>query len=81
MTAYKEAAIRILVACSDGTEHTTKEIRATTGIQKSAIILNKNYYGWFKNISRGSYAITPTGELALKEYDSFIKLISGASTK
>lgn len=76
MTAYKEAAIRLLVACKDGNVHTTKELRASTGIQKSAAILNKNYYGWFQNITRGTYAITPVGQLALKEYDAFIQLIS-----
>ena len=76
MTAYKEAAIRLLIVFGDGALHTNKELRETTGITKTTAILNKNYYGWFQPIRRGTYTISSKGMDALKKHEAFIQLIS-----
>ncbi|MDF1617828.1 DUF2161 family putative PD-(D/E)XK-type phosphodiesterase [Petrocella sp. FN5] len=73
VTAYKEASLRILKTLEDGLPHTTKDIRHLSGIKKSTTILYRNHHGWYENVERGVYCISPQGEKALKEYALIIK--------
>lgn len=76
MTAYKEAALRILMVYSDQAIHTTKEIKEITGIKKATVILYKNYYGWYDRLGTGTYIINQSGLKALKDYKSFIDMFT-----
>jgi len=61
-TAYKEKAIRIAMYLSEHGATSTQVIRENLDIERTVNILNKNYQGWFKRVSRGTYQLTPDFE-------------------
>lgn len=72
VTAYRERALRVALALQAGGEMAPREIRDRSGIGSAAAILQKNYYGWFRRIARGRYALTPEGHEALALYRGVI---------
>lgn len=48
------------------------KIKDQSGIGSTAAILQHNYYGWFRRISRGRYSLTPAGVQALTDYASVL---------
>jgi hypothetical protein len=74
ITAYRELALLILDALKDEAK-TTQYLRTYTGRKKTSNILQKNYYGWFERVSRGTYTITEIGREALETYhDAIIQI-------
>ena len=71
ITAYKQNALRIVNGLENGCK-TIPELRNKTGVQNTASILQKNFYGWFSRIDRGVYALSPTGIQSSKEYAHII---------
>ena len=51
---------------------TIPELRNKTGVQNTASILQKNFYGWFSRLDRGVYELSPTGIQSSKEYAHII---------
>lgn len=70
ITVYREKAITIGRVLING-ELSTKTIKALTNIPETTSILYKNYYKWFKNVSRGVYGLT---ELGFKEIPLYNRL-------
>ena len=66
LTFYKEQALEILQIVYNHPGISLKEIKVLSNNPKVASILQKNYYGWFQRIERGSYAISDKGLLAIK---------------
>jgi hypothetical protein len=64
MTAYRQEAIRCLGALADG-PRTLRAIRLATDAPHAAGILQRDVYGWFERVDRGTYALTPRGREAL----------------
>ncbi len=60
LTAYREKAILIAETLHLGVL-SPKTIKQITGIEETASILQKNYYGWFMRVSRGQYSLTELG--------------------
>lgn len=48
-------------------------VRERSGVGSAADILQRNYYGWFRRVSRGRYVLTPAGIQALTDYASVLK--------
>lgn len=48
-------------------------VRDRSGVGSAADILQRNYYGWFRRVSRGRYVLTPAGVQALADYASVLK--------
>ncbi|MEC0305286.1 DUF2161 family putative PD-(D/E)XK-type phosphodiesterase [Paenibacillus lautus] len=48
-------------------------VRDRSGVGSAADILQRNYYGWFRRVSRGRYVLTPAGVQALADYASIVK--------
>lgn len=48
------------------------QVRDVSGVGSAAAILQRNYYGWFRRISRGRYVLTPSGQQALQDYASVL---------
>ena len=71
ITAYKQNALRIVNGLANGYK-TIPELRNKTGVQNTASILQKNFYGWFSRIDRGVYELSSTGIQSSKEYASII---------
>jgi hypothetical protein len=63
MTAYRQEAIRCLGVLADGPA-TLRAIRLTTDAPHAAGILQRDVYGWFERVGRGTYALTPRGREA-----------------
>ena len=72
ITAYRELALLALDFMRTEPK-TTKALREYTGRKKVVSILQKNYYGWFERITRGTYTLTNEGKQALRNYDSIIQ--------
>ncbi|MOA02599.1 hypothetical protein D3C78_1220560 [compost metagenome] len=73
VTAYRERALRVALVLQQGGEMSPREIRDKSGIGNAASFLQKDYYGWFKRISRGRYILTSEGTEALSQYSSVIE--------
>jgi hypothetical protein len=70
ITAYREDALRCAqVLASAGEEPMRlRELRAATGVADAAAILQRNVYGWFARLGRGSYALSAAGHQALGQF-------------
>jgi hypothetical protein len=78
MTAYRQNALRCAHLLSDVDEMKVSAIRDQAGVPNAATILQKNHYGWFERVSRGHYALTETGQLALKDNADMTGTVSTA---
>jgi len=76
MTAYREAALRLLKALEDGTPCSLKDLRERTGNPKVSTLLQKNHYNWFIRSKRAHYCLSVEGEKALKKYATFLDTFS-----
>ena len=73
-TAYKETAIVIANILKKIGPTKLKNIRSFAG-KRADSILSKNFYGWFKRVKRGEYAITDTGLEELKSFREINELL------
>ena len=73
VTAYRETALRIAHLLAQQGASTTRALRALGTGPRTTPILYDNVYGWFQRVALGTYAITPKGIEALKEYEPLVK--------
>lgn len=76
ITAYREAALAVLLFASQREQVTPKELEEAGFDKKAASILARNYYGWFEKKARGVYGVTPEGQAALQspQYAGFLDI-------
>lgn len=67
MTAYRQSALRCAAVLEGLPEMKVAEIRAQSGAENAASILQKNYYGWFERAGRGIYSLTEAGQESLQD--------------
>jgi hypothetical protein len=60
MTAYRQQAIRCLDALAAGPA-TLRAMRAAADVPNAAAILQRDPYGWFERVARGTYTLSPRG--------------------
>ena len=71
MTAYRQDALtcaKFIAEQADKATASPKEIKAATGVEKAAAILQKDVYGWFIRVDRGAYTLSDKGRQALGRY-------------
>jgi hypothetical protein len=68
ITAYRQDALRVLASLADGEARSTKDIKVAAGVDNSSQILQKDYYGWFYRVARGTYAVSDAGQEACVTY-------------
>ncbi|MFB5673273.1 DUF2161 family putative PD-(D/E)XK-type phosphodiesterase [Paenibacillus terreus] len=73
VTAYREKALRVAAALAALGEASPAQLARASAVSSAASVLQQNYYGWFRRIVRGRYALTPFGEAALTEYAAVLK--------
>lgn len=73
MTAYKENCIQIACYLDRFGSLSPKELRQLGTGDKTLSILNKNYYGWFTRVKRGTYIISELGKQELQDYPQFVE--------
>lgn len=57
MTAYRLRVIKLQQAMQPEALYTPKQLKQLTGIDDAYSIVHHNYYGWFKKVKRGHYAL------------------------
>ena len=75
ITAYRQDVLRIADALKSG-PLTLSELSKKLQIPNAASILQKNYYGWFVRVKRGTYEIGPTGRTALETYCDMLEALA-----
>jgi len=68
VTAYRQDALRLARALAMTGPMRLADLRAATGIADAARILQRNVYGWFARLSRGTYALSERGHAALEQF-------------
>lgn len=73
ITAYKENAIQIACYLNKLGASSPKTLRNLGSGEKTLSILYHNFYGWFKRVDRGIYAITNKGKSELINFSGLVK--------
>lgn len=68
VTAYRQDALRVAGSLAAHGPMRLAELRATTGVAGAAPILQRNVYGWFARVSRGTYSLSAAGQEALGRF-------------
>ena len=75
VTAYREDALRCARALALGGPMRVGALRSAAEVPRAARILQRNVYGWFDRIERGTYRLTPEGDQALSRFAEVILAI------
>jgi hypothetical protein len=57
MTAYRLRVMKLQQAMQPQALYTAKQLKQLTGVDDTYAILHHNYYGWFKKVKWGHYAL------------------------
>ncbi len=68
MTAYRQDALRCAKILGQDGSAKLGDLRANSGVERAAAILQRDVYGWFDRVERGVYALTPAGRQALEQF-------------
>ena len=79
VTAYREDALRCARMLAEG-PLPLKALRAMTGVADAGPILQRDVYGWFQRLGRGTYALSERGREALGQFAETVALLAAAST-
>jgi hypothetical protein len=75
VTAYRQDALRCARALALGGPMRVGVLRNAAEVPTAARILQRNVYGWFDRIERGTYRLTPEGDQALSRFAEAIPAI------
>ncbi len=78
MTAYRQDALRCLVALGAGPLKASAVAKAA-GVARAAVLMRDDHYGWFERISLGIYALTPQGRAAMLDHGDEISRLGGGN--
>ena len=70
VTAYRQKALKIAAYLNDRGPSKASEVALQTNEAKARNILYRDVYGWFDNVSRGVYKLSPRGE---REFEAWIE--------
>jgi hypothetical protein len=68
VTAYRQDALRCARTLAEFGPMRVAALREVTGVPRAASILQRNVYGWFVRLERGTYTLTEAGGLALSRF-------------
>jgi len=74
VTVYRQDALRCVRALAAGSMR-LGELRVVSGVAAAAPILQRNVYGWFDRVERGTYGLTLAGEQALNRFARAIAVL------
>lgn len=75
MTAYRQDALRCLKVLDANGPTKASDVAKACDVKTARQIMYDDHYGWFSRTGNGVYAITSTGEKALKTYSEALRLI------
>jgi hypothetical protein len=76
VTAYRQDALRVAGALAAHGAMRLPDLRAATGVADAAAILQRNVYGWFARLARGTYALSSSGQDALGQFAEALAALS-----
>jgi hypothetical protein len=76
VTAYRQDALRCARALTITGPTRLARLRSATGVPRAARILQRNVYGWFNRLERGTYALTEDGRRALLRFADTVAALS-----
>ena len=76
VTAYRQDALRCARVLAHGGPMPVGSLRIAAGVPRAGRILQRNVYGWFDRIERGTYRLTPEGDQALSRFAEAIPAIT-----
>ena len=76
VTAYRQDALRCVRALAAAGPMRLGELRTLSGVAAAAPILQRNVYGWFDRVGRGTYGLTAAGEQALSNFSHAIAALN-----
>ena len=79
VTAYRQDALLCARALSRSGPMRIGALRAAAGVPGAASILQRNVYGWFTRIDRGTYALSDGGGAALRRFAGAIPVLPAAA--
>lgn len=68
VTAYREDALACAGVLATTGAMQCAALRQATGVSRTSTILRTNVYGWFDKVAHATYAISPTGRIALEQF-------------
>lgn len=79
VTAYRQDALRMAGALAANGPMRVAELRAATGAMDAARMLQRNVYGWFERVRRGTYALSDGGRAALATFAEAAAMLASPS--
>ena len=79
VTAYRQDALRCARTLALHGPMRIAALRAAAGVPAAARILQRDVYGWFTRIERGTYSLSEGGDQALTRFAVAIAALPGAS--
>ncbi len=76
VTAYRQDALKCAWFLDRSGPTKAIVVKLETGIYRAPRILQRDVYGWFQRIERGTYALTPVGERALGAYADVVATLT-----
>ncbi|MND03115.1 hypothetical protein D3C83_227880 [compost metagenome] len=68
MTAYRQEALRCATLLQANGPMTVAALRQDAPAPNAAKILQRDYYGWFQRVERGTYTLSPAGTQGLARF-------------
>ncbi len=75
VTAYRQDALRCVKFLKTSGPSRISDITTHTKVARAPAILRSDVYGWFFKVERGTYALSPKGDDALKTFADFLAVI------
>jgi hypothetical protein len=77
VTAYRQDALRCARALAAAGPMPLSDLRIASGVAGAAAILQRDVYGWFNRVRRGTYGLTGAGEQALHRFAAAVAALDG----
>jgi hypothetical protein len=79
VTAYRQDALRCARALAPWEPMRIAAVRAAAGVPGAARILQRNVYGWFARVERGTYTLSEEGQRALTHFAAALAALPATS--
>jgi len=79
VTAYRQDALRCARTLARGGPMRIAALRAAAGVPGAGRILQRNVYGWFTRVERGTYMLSDGGDAALTRFAGAIAALPTGS--
>lgn len=77
ITAYRQNAVKVAAFLQAHGSGKASDIAQQTGVTEARNIMYRDVYGWFDNVSRGVYQLSPRG---IREIPDWLKTLAESNT-